>query len=161
MGMGWSTHRNGGWIGQLDRVSRWHRRILAAATSPELDQDDLLDFVYAFFQNCWHLLEWVQRTSDVSAAQLQSFRMQKEMLICRDLANGTKHLSLKSPSVDAEFSIMREFEPTLPHRQRLILVAQDQKYDLIALASTCLSGCQQLLGEAEVHHARPPWTPPR
>jgi hypothetical protein len=156
MGIGWSVHRNGGWVGRLERSRRWQERLLNAATDPNGDDDDLLDFLYAFFQNCWHLHEWVDQTSNIPKDTLKSLASCEEMLICRDIANGTKHLTLKrKPGFDGEFSILREFAPDLPRQQRWILIAQDKKYDLIALAAACLSGWQTLLQGATLLDANP------
>jgi hypothetical protein len=48
------------WLEQYSRTLRWYRRLKALEEGPaheikESDRDD----VYAFFQNCWHLKDWI------------------------------------------------------------------------------------------------------
>jgi hypothetical protein len=63
MGEGLNIYRRGGWRGQLARVRRWHTRLRTAP--PE----DYLDFLYAFFQNCDHLSDWIAIDAPAGAAR--------------------------------------------------------------------------------------------
>lgn len=59
--------------------------------------------MWAFFQNCWHLKDWVRNDPLASDAQKKSVIDQAHasvlLGICRDLCNGTKHLKLdRKPS---------------------------------------------------------------
>jgi hypothetical protein len=135
MGIGWSTHRNGGWRGQLDRIHRWHARVVKAAKTGSAE---LEDFIFVLFQNCHHLREWLEKTSTIPKDEITAFFTKtKELRLCRDLCNGTKHMSLKSASVDAGFSIGREYARHEPGGARMVLIADD-KYDLLELASRCV-----------------------
>ena len=137
MGLGWSTHRNDGWRGQFNRVLRWHERLIASAAN---GTPDLEDFAFAFFQNCYHLREWIAQTSTVPAADLDAlFASSKELRLCRDICNGTKHLNISRPSIDGQFSIAREYAPDEPHGTRLFVVAGGDFYYLIDLAATCVA----------------------
>jgi len=136
MGIGWSLHKNDGWRGQLQRVHRWHERVIKAANE---GSPDLADFTFALFQNCYHLREWFQKTSKANPRALDTiFRESRELQVCRDICNGTKHLTLKSASVDAEFSICWEYDPAEPSKCRLVIIA-GEKYDLLDLASRCVA----------------------
>ena len=135
MGIRWSIHKNDGWRGQLERIHRWYSRVVQAANAGD---GDLEDFIFTFFQNCYHLREWMQRTSDVSRSDVDAlFTQTPELRLCRDICNGTKHLTLRDASVDAHFSIGREYNPGSPSGYRLFLIADD-KYDLLELASRCV-----------------------
>lgn len=151
MGIGWSAHKNGDWLGQLERVRRWHRRFGAvrAAAGDTVGLDDL-DLVYAFFQNSWHLRDWIEKTSGVAKAELDCFVSANQALrLCRDLANGTKHFSISSPSVDAHPSILREYLPPpigggqAGHRW---LVIAGERRDLFGLADECMSLWERFAG---------------
>lgn len=135
MGIGWSIHRNDGWRGQLALVRRWHERVLGAA---QTGSPDLQDFIFVFFQNCYHLREWLHRTSKIPKSEIDKFySTTKELMLCRDICNGTKHLDVDHASVDAGFSIGWEYVPREPNGGRLFLIA-DNKYDLLELATKCL-----------------------
>ncbi len=54
------------------------------------------------------------------------------------IRNGTKHLTLRSSSVHADFSICWEYDPTAPAKRRLVIIA-GEKYDLLDLASRCVA----------------------
>ena len=136
MGLGWSVHKNDGWRGQFERVHRWRIRLLEATRSKS---PDLEDFAYAFFQNCYHLREWIEKTSSCPQSELDALMATSAPLrLCRDIANGTKHRTLQHASVDTDFSIGREYAPDEPAGYRLFLIADD-KYDLIDLSRMCIS----------------------
>src|SRR5215510_5146269 len=40
MGIGWSIHKNDGWQGQLERVRRWHGRLIHSAAIRSVDLED-------------------------------------------------------------------------------------------------------------------------
>jgi hypothetical protein len=56
--LGWSLHMTGGWESQLDRVKRWYHRASTATNSI-----DRFDFLYAFFENAFHLRDWLRDTN--------------------------------------------------------------------------------------------------
>ena len=99
---------------------------------------DLEDFAFVFFQTCCHLREWLHKTSDIPKADVDElFTRTHELRLCRDICNGTKHLTLRNASVDAGFSIGREYDPSSASGYRLFLIADD-KYELLALATRCV-----------------------
>jgi hypothetical protein len=77
---------------QLDRVRRFLNRLENRHRSDVDYQDDM----WAFFQNCWHLKDWVKHCEilpdDKKTAIKELVHRNTTILICRDLANGTKHL---------------------------------------------------------------------
>lgn len=159
MGIGSSMHRNGAWSGQLERVRRWHNRLMAAARGETYLESDLNDFAFAFFQNCLHLRDWVQQTSSIPRSDLDVLFARVEMKVCRDLANGTKHLNITRPSVDAEFSIVREYDPQARYRYRPVVFAGDERHDLLDLACRCLEAWESFLRphSGDVREAIPPF----
>lgn len=156
MGIGWSVHRNDGWQGQLARVRRWHQRVLNAAST---GSPDLQDFIFVFFQNCYHLREWLHSTSRIPKAEIdQLYSTTKELRLCRDICNGTKHLDLSNASVDAFFSIGYEYAPHEPGGSRLFLIADD-KYDLLELAGRCLRLLEQFTARDPIKPVNKPIRP--
>ena len=137
-----SFHRQGGWRNQFHRLQRWHSRVtrLGPGTSP--DEQDIL---YAFFQNCLALRDWLKHSGAVSAVDVDKFvRSNRELLLCRDLANGTKHYELSSPSIDANFFLCREYVPPSSAASRSgrdsrpVICSGGTKSDLFDLADTCM-----------------------
>jgi hypothetical protein len=88
---------------QLDRVRRFHKRL----RQPYGSRLEFQDVMYSFFQNCWHLKDWIKNdTKLVSDTQRRAVdnavhAAGSPFAICRDLCNGTKHLKLDHPSSGA------------------------------------------------------------
>lgn len=87
-----------GYRHQLDRARRFLDRIQVPLASAV----EFQDFMWAVFQNCWHIKDWV--ANDPLASQQQrdaviaKAHQSPALLICRDLCNGTKHLRVDRPS---------------------------------------------------------------
>jgi hypothetical protein len=147
MGLGLSMHKSGGWRGQYDRVRRWHCLVQHIGRQrKEGDTQQEHDFLYAFFQNCYHLRDWLKNSDTVRPATLAAFfRLNEPMLVCRDICNGTKHWQIDRPSIDADFSIGREYVPTgwpgdRPHaNESWFIISGQSKYDVFQLADTCMA----------------------
>lgn len=111
---------------------------------------DLEDFAFTFFQNCYYLREWIEKTSNIASSELDSlFSRSRELQVCRDLCNGTKHLTISKPSVDAHFSIAREYDPSSAHKYRLLVIADDV-YDVLELAHKCIQEWERFPSEHTV-----------
>jgi hypothetical protein len=84
-----------GYRSQLDRARRFLDRVQSDDPRRDIDyQDD----VWAFFQNCWHIKDWLKhdyrvpkRIRDRAIAAAHASRV---LRVCRDMANGTKHRKL-------------------------------------------------------------------
>lgn len=147
MGLGVSVHKSGGWQGQYERVKRWHSLVQKIGGQQKKgDTEQEHDFVYAFFQNCYHLRDWLQNSRAVAQSKLEDFFRQHEpMRVCQDVCNGTKHWRLDRAKVDAHFSIGREYVPANwpGNRPQLnaswFLICGSTKYDIFQLADTCMS----------------------
>lgn len=151
---GFSEHTGSGWRGQFARVLRWRDRLDALGARDDFGLAPVVtfDYIYAFFQNCYHLRDWLRNSGAVKEDVLQQFMTGNvEMGVCRDIANGTKHLRITSPSVDAAPSIGREYHPVGWPGKRpgttesyfILLEHSDTRqvirYDLIDLADRCVT----------------------
>ena len=157
MGIGFSSrYKVLGWRGQLDRAQRWHERVLHISqqhTSDDLfDVDKDFDYIFAFFQSCYHLRDWLRYSGEVSQQDLDDlFRSSVELKLCQDLCNGSKHYELTRARVDSEFSLVREYVPSewtenRPHtNENWFIISGQYKYDLFELASICMEAWQQFL----------------
>lgn len=90
------------YMSQLNRVRRFLERISDQDRSPVEYEDDM----WSFFQNCWHLKDWVKNDRRVPQHVRDSIEglagHSGPLQICADLANGTKHLELRDPRVGAK-----------------------------------------------------------
>lgn len=93
-----------GWQMHWHRVERGFAKLSAAYNNTELYDDD----IYHFFQDAWHLKDWIKNDPLVSSKvrtrveqevnRVQSFR------VAADFANGTKHMTLARSREDAQFT---------------------------------------------------------
>jgi len=88
------------WIEQWERVLRWYARFSRTNEGREHTDasDNYQDEVYAFFQNCFHLKDWIKNDSSVPSDirdQVEGFMFgpaddrgkgRPAMQICADLA---------------------------------------------------------------------------
>jgi hypothetical protein len=148
------------WKAQWHRVIRWHRRIAdvqAKSASTELDVNDI-DFVIAFFQNCYHLRDWLKACRPDLSSQLDLlFSDNFEMAACRDICNGFKHKTLNNRPLDADFTLYREYDyfakiegSQSPIKYRAAFADGDdvRNFDIFALAQRCFQLWEQFISNA-------------
>lgn len=148
------------WFTQFERMHRWYKRIkdhqnaaIGGGLSSEAE-----DCIYAFFQNCYHLRDWVIKSNVVPQKEVeQLIKSNIELQICRDICNGTKHMTLKHPSVGAEFSTYREYDwlwsgPGKGSKggTTFRIYIAGEKYDLFDLADKCMKLWTQFLLEKKI-----------
>lgn len=161
MGIGGSIHKSKGWMAQWERARRWHLRLKVIGSQCRTDgnTEDDWDFVYSFFQNCFCLRDWLEESGLVSKDDLNRLiNSHIELGICRDICNGTKHFNIKFPSVDGEFSLLREYVPASdpaprPHiNQKWLLLAGNEqvgshRFDIFDLADRCMNLWEAFLND--------------
>lgn len=86
---------------QFERLKRYFSRFKQIndgkahdQSSPHYDDD-----VYAFFQNCYHLKDWIKNDTACSSwSNVESFiNNNNDLRVCADLCNSLKHLTLTMP----------------------------------------------------------------
>jgi len=90
------------WSEQYDRVIRWYDRCAAiqAGRVHDVSSDNYVDEVYAFFQNCYHLKDWIK--NDPAVAQPARDAVEdyvtgsRPLRLSADLCNALKHLKVTS-----------------------------------------------------------------
>jgi hypothetical protein len=90
-----------GWRAQYERMQRSYARVTASHASSVAYDDNL----HHFMQDCWHLKEWILNdpATRIGKAIKDHVKGYPSLLICADLANGSKHLKLtKKPRVGAK-----------------------------------------------------------
>lgn len=95
---------------QFFRVKRWHRRLeeINNGKIHDRESDYYEDILYAFFQNCYHLKDWIINSGALAKDVIDNFiNSNTDLMICRDLCNGSKHLKINNPSIDKNIIVNR------------------------------------------------------
>lgn len=140
-----SAHRQNGWKGQYNRMIRWSKRFQEIASKNQDENKDHIyyGFFYASLQNIFFLKDWLKHDTNISNQELNHFINNNwEIGICRDICNGTKHFEINNPSIDSDFSIIREFNPfhkTLNQTSyKIVILAGGRKIEPFQLISKCI-----------------------
>ncbi|MBN1293340.1 MAG: hypothetical protein JXB48_15985 [Candidatus Latescibacteria bacterium] len=138
------------WIDQWDRLNRWYKRtqlIKVKSKNEELDSFDI-DIIITFFQNCFHLKDWLLTSLPTLGQDVQNlFKNNIEMGACRDICHGFKHKKLSNPTYDADFNIYKEYDhffvetpvSTTPIIYNIAFSYQDhiKKYEMFDFIENC------------------------
>jgi hypothetical protein len=85
------------WKAQFDRMLRTLSKVEQRNADPTVQLDDL----YHFFQDCWHLKDWIKNDDTLSQATRDAIVKEAErtesLKFCAELAIESKHLVLKHP----------------------------------------------------------------
>jgi len=131
-----SLHPIGGWKAQYERMMRWHERL------KNCEDADKEDFLFVFFQNSYHLLEWLEKEK-VAIEPVKGFRKRKNIKRCRDLCNTTKHGKLDKPSIDGSPWIFNEYKGDGLVAER-VLIGEEME-DLVHIANDCVNEWREFL----------------
>jgi hypothetical protein len=106
---------------QYDRMMRWYERFRAVAVESPLGRSvsHQRDDVFAFFESCLHVFEWIKYDEDVPQSVREAawdhVQNDRTLKLCRYLAIGSKHLIVKNPVGDekARIETRRAFDIVL------------------------------------------------
>jgi len=119
--------------------------------------------MWAFFQNCWHLKDWVDHDPLASEAQkkavIQKAHDPEVLKMCRDLCNGTKHLGLsRRPSAGTGAAHHHIDIAITPGESTMMdCMVEDGHGNLISgkqLARDCVTAWDQILQSEGLNTAR-------
>ena len=147
---------NVGYRHQLDRARRFLDRVLVGYEGLEdLNEVEFQDMMWAFFQNCWHVKDWLHHDPLASTGQKTSAialaHQSGALTICRDLCNGTKHLNLTNPGSGAGASHQYVDMNIVPGHGRFEIdcIFDDGYGNLMSgkrLAQDCIAEWERILG---------------
>lgn len=144
------------YLEQFYRIKRWHSRLnmIRTSNSPETEADNQIDFIYAFFTNCFIFEDWL-KNSGVNSTKIYDYRDQHiELKICRDLCNNTKHLLLtkgitsmstltKSNELSNGVTIHKVYDDSNFNKplenSNYYIVVDFNKYNVFDVADKCVS----------------------
>lgn len=143
---------------QFDRTGRWYERFrdLHHGRAHSKASDNYVDEIYGFFQNCYHLKDWIKNDTHVSrtaAAQVEPFINQSDALaLCADLCNSQKHFTLHSPPRSGAIPQIgpKHFSLALGGSQatlsmRLSVQSGSTTWDAFDLATKCMEDWERFL----------------
>ena len=161
--MGFARHRQTVPIlEQWLRVNRWYGRLLSfyhQADQRRLTSDDFVDYFIAAYQNLFACRDWLVQTYPNLRSDIQLLFASPELKLCRDIAIGTKHLRITTPSVDADFAIVQEHVPTSGVNTTsgsvvFRLLCKGKQYDLRDLLNEGILQVNKFLYERNIITAR-------
>lgn len=91
------------YLEQYERLKRYWNKINDQNRSQVEYEDDL----WAFFQHCWHLKDWIKNDPNLNIPiNIETYINQHcpYLMICADLCNRSKHLKLTSSRRDANIT---------------------------------------------------------
>jgi len=141
---------------QFERMKRWYERFR------QIDQGRLhnlplvyyQDEVYAFFQNCYHLKDWIQNDDTVTLPkqEVEKFIDQNDcMRVCADICNGTKHLKLtrlrsgKQPEFEGRKISLNLGKPEPIIGVKFSIITETGTIDAFELASDCIQRWEEFI----------------
>jgi hypothetical protein len=94
---------NGKFVEQHERMKRSYLRFSALdqGRPHDMPSEHYVDEVYSFFQNCYHLKDWIK--NDPTVPQIARLAVEpyinstRSLRLCADICNSAKHLTLGSP----------------------------------------------------------------
>jgi hypothetical protein len=88
-------------VSEHARMMRWHAKFRAVDEGREHDMtsDNYLDDIHAFFQNCYHLKDWIKNDKTGIPATVRNsvegyINSSDPLKLCADICNSLKHLTL-------------------------------------------------------------------
>ena len=154
--------RETGYREQYDRMMRWFSKLQEIYNQSEKPQpgpvqeffrrgqdrwEPDLDIVYAFFQNCYHLLDWIEKDSEIvtSKSQLRSFRDKNDSLVCcMDICNGSKHCDLKKVNLREHTDLVEQNGKALLKNAYQVVHKKGQ-WDALKLAKCCIDKLDEFI----------------
>jgi hypothetical protein len=120
------------------------------------DSEYYKDRVYSFFQNCYHLKDWMKNDSDVtlivSKSDIENFvKSEYELKICGDVCNGSKHSRITTYKIDPNTGLKNTVWNMALGGGKPILSAnfniecKDQIYDALELARKCVGNWDEFI----------------
>jgi hypothetical protein len=141
------------YLEQWARMLRWRRRLGQLMRQRMAEPNDAMDFALALFITLYHVGDWLKATDPkLRSAVNEHVRRNRPLRLARDLANGSKHLTLTCASVDPHFLTAREYAPArlgeTPHPgYRLVMLADGENIDMLDLADRCVAVWREFLRE--------------
>jgi hypothetical protein len=144
---------------QYERMMRRYARFteINAGKVHTVPGDFYMDDIYSFFQDCYHLKDWIKNDPAVTAtskSQVENYISSKRSLcLCADLCNGAKHFkrtlsdrSKEDPKFGPKlFEVTMGPNPTVVSLKCQIDMQDGTNIDAFKLATECVADWEAFL----------------
>lgn len=141
------------WKEQWERVGRWYEKCTEIHKKSSMSELNLYDqdIMIVFFQNCYHLQDWIISSRKDLESNVKSFiESNFEMKACRNISDGFKHKRLtnkKHPDPDFNWYVILDFlqiepgsnESGMKHYVAFSNGDEVIEYDLFKLINDCFT----------------------
>lgn len=139
--MGWDRAR--GWLDQYEWMLRWHARLIVVGSTCTVADGwayDFWDTAFTFFQNAFHLKDWIKLDHPELGTTVETFVANVPALAyCADICNGTKHREVtRGNRQPGHLAAIREYAPWEPTGQRLAIIGPGGPQPVLPLAAVCV-----------------------
>ena len=146
------------YVEQFSRMQRWYERFknIDEGTAHERSSEEYTDNVYAFFQNCYHLKDWIKNDDTIKLPK--GFDIDRDFInknpamgLLADICNGTKHLKLaKERSNESPEFYSKNYSLTLGGQKAVVKVKWNIKtksgnQDAFQLATECVKKWEEFI----------------
>src|SRR5260370_19188033 len=151
-----------GYWQQLDRARRFLARVEQMRfdrDSDDIDEHDFQDMMWAFFQNCWHVKDWVKNDPKLKDAQKRAVIAMAHdessvLSNCQDLCNGTKHLGEYPGAHHAHIdSIFNAPGGVLLQRDCMVVDVKGMEVSGVELGSACIAEWERIFASQNLSTA--------
>lgn len=152
------THGDG-WQDQWARMQRLTERVRASRDGPRPDflgTEGYRDEVFSLFQAIWHFKDWLDNDPAVPItkqdvdAWVFTAPTSLNLQAAHDLANGSKHLELTKPAVEASQGrndATLHVGSGMQHVFYITIKKTGQEFEAVALAELCLADWRAFLAK--------------
>lgn len=142
---------------QYQRVQRWYWRFeaLDQGRVHDADSENYVDEILAFFQNCYHLKDWIKHDSTLPPARSRVetlINTNRWLALCADICNASKHLKLTSSRSEENPAFGNKAVSVHINSPRGTLISikytidtEEGPLDAFSLATDCLRSWDQYL----------------
>ncbi len=128
--------------------------------------NDLEDNLWAFFQNCWHIKDWIRHDPEISQEVKDSIwedvKGSKTIQIVADMANGSKHFATDpklewTGVAEAPTQVIRNQDGTSTFRHYL-QVPDGSQITALDMAEQAMRAWQEILKKHDLNYYIDPGT---
>ena len=135
-------------------------RGLSKVETHEADRILQVDDIYHFFQDCWHLKDWIKNDATLSQSTREGIiseaKKTDSLKYCADLANGSKHLKLERARKGVA---LWRFDTTQSNSDRSTMTISKHSADDEVLADKTANGGEGIIKTTHYVLASPQGTP--
>ncbi len=160
------------YLDQLKRIERFLRRIDRAPArdcQPAELLDEYTDNLFAFFQNAWHLKDWIKHDSTLAAhrinqkaktgkgkkrspaieLEVNNRSKWRHIWLCGEIANATKHLVRKEAALlgHYEIDVTDGEESAVLHSINYVVKSRSQSIPALTVAKEAILEWKKLLSQ--------------